>query len=126
MTGFMTGNYYRKNILYNTARPNTRLYYIANFDRDAFAECDFNLYFGNGDYYAEDGGFTPDDLDSFAKSAKPTFTMEKWKKRDFDCNSIFADPMFIDIDNLNLNFKAGSPATKLGIEPIDISKIGIR
>jgi parallel beta-helix repeat protein len=39
--------------------------------------------------------------------------------------SLFGDPMFIDIENGNFGFKEGSPALKLGIEPLDISKMGM-
>lgn len=40
--------------------------------------------------------------------------------------SLFADPMFIDPAGGNFGFKEGSPALKLGIEPLDISKMGIQ
>ncbi|WP_430931215.1 right-handed parallel beta-helix repeat-containing protein [Saccharicrinis sp. 156] len=40
--------------------------------------------------------------------------------------SIFADPMFTDINNGDFSFKEGSPALKLGIEPLDISKMGLK
>ncbi|WP_405603946.1 right-handed parallel beta-helix repeat-containing protein [Polaribacter sp. Asnod1-A03] len=39
--------------------------------------------------------------------------------------SQFGDPMFIDIENGNFGFKEGSPALKLGIEPLDVSKMGM-
>jgi len=38
--------------------------------------------------------------------------------------SVFADPMFIDIEKGNYGFKPDSPAVKLGIEPVDFSKAG--
>ncbi|MDB4199416.1 right-handed parallel beta-helix repeat-containing protein, partial [Polaribacter sp.] len=39
--------------------------------------------------------------------------------------SLFGDPLFIDIENGNFGFKEASPALKLGIEPLDISKMGM-
>jgi hypothetical protein len=43
-----------------------------------------------------------------------------------ETNSLFADPMFIDPEHGNFGFKEGSPALKLGIEPLDISKMGMQ
>jgi len=40
--------------------------------------------------------------------------------------TIFADPMFVDWENGNFNFKPDSPAPKLGIKPIDVSTAGIK
>lgn len=40
--------------------------------------------------------------------------------------SLFADPMFKDPANGDFGFKEGSPALKLGIEPLDVSKMGIQ
>jgi hypothetical protein len=41
-------------------------------------------------------------------------------------SSLFADPMFIDPEGGNFGFKEGSPALKLGIEPLDVSKMGMQ
>ncbi|HDY89129.1 MAG TPA: right-handed parallel beta-helix repeat-containing protein, partial [bacterium] len=38
--------------------------------------------------------------------------------------TVFADPKFVDWENGNFNFKPDSPALKMGIEPIDMSKAG--
>ena len=38
--------------------------------------------------------------------------------------SLFADPMFKDPAGGDFSFKEGSPALKLGIEPLDVSKMG--
>jgi len=40
--------------------------------------------------------------------------------------SRFADPMFIDPPGENFGFKEGSPAIELGIEALDVSKMGLR
>ncbi len=39
--------------------------------------------------------------------------------------SIVADPMFVDPAGGDFGFKEGSPALKLGIEPLDVSKMGM-
>ena len=39
--------------------------------------------------------------------------------------SLFADPMFIDPAGDNFGFREGSPALKLGIESLDVSKMGL-
>ena len=40
--------------------------------------------------------------------------------------SLFNEPMFIDPEGGNFGFKEGSPALKLGIEPLDVSKMGLK
>ena len=40
--------------------------------------------------------------------------------------TVFADPLFVDWENGNFNFKPDSPAHKLGIKPIDVSTAGIK
>ncbi len=40
--------------------------------------------------------------------------------------SLFADPMFTDPAGGDFSFKAGSPAPGLGIEPLDVSKMGLK
>ncbi|MCK0157284.1 right-handed parallel beta-helix repeat-containing protein [Cellulophaga sp. F20128] len=60
-------------------------------------------------------------------------TNPKWMDRHFDKMravgkekaSLFANPMFIDVKNKNFGFKEGSPALKLGIEPLDVSTMGL-
>jgi len=42
----------------------------------------------------------------------------------FDHNSIFADPLFVDLERLDLHLKLGSPAFQLGFQPIDLSAVG--
>jgi len=39
--------------------------------------------------------------------------------------SLFADPLFVDPENGDFGFKEGSPALKLGIESLDVSKMGL-
>ena len=39
--------------------------------------------------------------------------------------SLFADPLFNDPEGGDFSFKEGSPALELGIEPLDVSKMGM-
>jgi hypothetical protein len=41
-------------------------------------------------------------------------------------HSKFADPMFVDPDAGDFRFRKGSPAPALGIEPLDLRKVGLR
>ena len=43
-----------------------------------------------------------------------------------DAHSQAVDPMFVDPENGDFQFKPDSPALKMGIVPIDLSKIGLR
>ncbi|MCP4310257.1 MAG: right-handed parallel beta-helix repeat-containing protein [Bacteroidetes bacterium] len=40
--------------------------------------------------------------------------------------SLFADPMFVDPAGGDFSFREGSPALELGIEPLDVSKMGMK
>ena len=40
--------------------------------------------------------------------------------------SLFADPLFVDAEDGDFRFQEGSPALTLGIEPLDVSKMGMR
>ena len=51
-------------------------------------------------------------------------SLEEWQKRGQDAHSLVEDPLFADPDHGNFALKAGSPAAKIGFEPIDTSQIG--
>ncbi|MFC1760857.1 right-handed parallel beta-helix repeat-containing protein [Planctomycetota bacterium] len=40
--------------------------------------------------------------------------------------SLFGDPLFVDPENGDFSFRPGSPAFALGIEPLDVSKMGLK
>ncbi len=54
---------------------------------------------------------------AFLKEVRDEYGAEK--------HGIFADPMFVDLDNYDVRLKPGSPALKLGVKSIDIDKIGL-
>lgn len=52
--------------------------------------------------------------------------LEKMQSAGNEQHSLFGDPMFVDPENGNFGFKEGSPARELGIEPLDVSKMGMQ
>jgi len=54
------------------------------------------------------------------------YTFEKWKLAGREAHSIVADPLFVNPEKGDFSLKPGSPAFKLGIKPIDVSKVGIQ
>ncbi len=53
-------------------------------------------------------------------------TLKKNQSDGVDAHSKAIDPMFVDPENGDFRFKPNSPALKMGIVPIDISKIGLQ
>ncbi|MEP2775911.1 MAG: right-handed parallel beta-helix repeat-containing protein [Luteolibacter sp.] len=51
--------------------------------------------------------------------------LEKQQKDGVDQHSLATDPLFVDPENGDFSFQPDSPAHKLGIVPIDLSKIGL-
>ena len=52
--------------------------------------------------------------------------MVEWRERGQDTNSLLADPLFRDPAHGDFTLKPGSPAAKIGFQPIDIRRIGRR
>ena len=52
--------------------------------------------------------------------------LEKNQSEGVDLHSSTEDPLFVDPENGDFTFKPNSPALKMGIVPIDTSKIGLR
>ena len=50
---------------------------------------------------------------------------EEWKAKANDVDSIVADPLFVDAANGDFRLRSGSPALKLGFQPIDLSQTGL-
>ena len=72
----------------------------------ATTEMDENLYFHPTD---------PDWMDEH---------LEKMRAINKEKASLVGDPLFVDPANGDFSFKPGSPALTLGIEPLDVSKMG--
>ena len=53
-------------------------------------------------------------------------TLDQWRARGHDTNSVIADPMFRAPEQFDFRLKAESPALKLGFRPIDVTHVGPR
>lgn len=53
-------------------------------------------------------------------------TLEKWRARGHDVNSIVADPQFVDPAKFDFRLKPGGPAEKIGFQPIDLAGVGAK
>jgi parallel beta-helix repeat protein len=51
-------------------------------------------------------------------------SMTEWQRRGQDVHSLVADPLFTDPARGAFTLKPGSPASKIGFQPIDMSQIG--
>ncbi|MDA9335701.1 right-handed parallel beta-helix repeat-containing protein, partial [Flavobacteriaceae bacterium] len=72
------------------------------------ADTDYNIYFNTVD------------------SEMGKALIEKNQKNGVDMHSISEDPLFVDPENGDFRFKPNSPALKMGIVPLDLSKVGLR
>ncbi|UCG47869.1 MAG: right-handed parallel beta-helix repeat-containing protein [Phycisphaerales bacterium] len=52
-------------------------------------------------------------------------SLEEWRKKGYDVNSVVADPLFVDVENYDFNLKTGSPALKVGFKEFDYTKAGV-
>ncbi len=84
-----------------------------DWSKDSY-QMDWNLYFDARP------GSKPEDL-RFA-----TATVEQWRGRDHDLHSVVADPLFAAPERYDFQLRTGSPARKLGFQPIDLSHVGTR
>jgi len=73
----------------------------------------------NNVYYNPDGRY-------FFGRAQDENSLESWRKRGFDTNTKFADPLFADRENHDYHLRPESPALAMGFREIDITKIGLK
>ncbi|MCM2369792.1 right-handed parallel beta-helix repeat-containing protein [Aporhodopirellula aestuarii] len=71
------------------------------------ADCDYNVYYCKAD---------PSLADTM---------LSKQQADGVDAHSIAADPLFVDPENGDFRLQPNSPAIKLGIVPLDLSKVGL-
>jgi hypothetical protein len=107
---------YRRNIVY-LENVGAAIYDFNNWTENRVAECDDNVY------YKPTGELTMMGRSPGGKS------YAAWRKAfdgKYDGRSVAADPMFVDAAKRDFRLKAGSPALKLGFEPIDTTRIGLK
>lgn len=54
------------------------------------------------------------------------WSFAEWQARGQDRDSLIADPLFVDPSAGDFSLKPGSPASKIGFKPIDLSRVGPR
>jgi hypothetical protein len=53
-------------------------------------------------------------------------TLEQWRARGHDVNTVIADPLFAAPDKNDFRMATNSPALKIGFKEIDLSQVGVR
>lgn len=145
MVGFMSGNRFCRNIVYNT-NPKARAFFLHHLSHMAaqqkvvhisgynqhwltdrvVQQSDYNLFFSaaGGKYLIEDISTAKDEDQSDVRSK--VFPLAEWQKMGYDMHSVTADPLFVDTQHDDYRLKPKSPALKFGFQPIDVANIGIR
>ncbi len=80
------------------------------FRRECDLESDYNVYW----HANEETLWFPVDL-----------SFEDWQATGHDVHSLIADPLFEDAAARDFRLKPGSPALKLGFQPLDLSEVGL-
>lgn len=115
MADFMTGNRTCRNILY-TRHPNAVLFAMNKWTDRQIASSDDNVFFSPiGEECRIGGTAFPEAL-----------TLAQWREMGYDVHSVVADPLFADPEKEDYRLRSESPALRLGFEPIDVTRIGIR
>ena len=76
------------------------------------------------DLHGETGDVTLDDV--IVTEAEPLDEWTAWQQAGWDRHSIVADPLFVDPAKGDFRLLPGSPALKLGFQPIPVEKIGLQ
>lgn len=95
-----------------SASDRRAVYGFINWSDDRIARSDTNLLWNEGRGVRVDGG-------------PGSGSLPRWQALGFDGNSVVGDPLFVDPQARDYRLRAGSPAFELGIEPIDVSQIGL-
>jgi|ETNmetMinimDraft_26_1059896.scaffolds.fasta_scaffold13296_1 hypothetical protein len=107
----MRNNTFDRNII---AYSNPDAIYLrsSGWDRAVLSSCDKNVVWWSGG-----------DAET---AVTPEGPMAKWREAGFAAASVIADPLFVDAENDDYRLQPGSPALKLGFEPIPVEKIGVK
>lgn len=89
------------------------------FDKIERGDPKDSLVFRSNLYWPTDGKIP-------ALLTKTHFTWDEWRKMGRDNGSLFADPLFEDIEKRDFRLKPGSPAEKIGFKPWDLTLAGVR
>ena len=61
-----------------------------------------------------------------AKTKFSGATLDQWRARGHDTNSVLADPMFVDAGKSDFRLRPDSSALKLGFKPFRSNTVGVR
>lgn len=119
--GPMTGASIQRNIFYASSKHCTFIHELQpgkeeitedrrgiTIARTKDADSDWNIYYSTAD------------------RMKGERMLKTLQNDGIDANSRAVDPLFVDPENGDFRFKPNSPALKMGIIPIDLSKIGLQ
>lgn len=91
----------------------------SRFDKPERGDPRDSLVFRRNLYWRTDGKM-PDTL------TKSHFTWDEWRGMGRDDGSLFADPMFENLEARDFRLKPGSPAETIGFRPWDLDLAGVR
>ncbi|MDP6058034.1 MAG: hypothetical protein QGH33_04040, partial [Pirellulaceae bacterium] len=106
------GNRFVRNIVICND-PKSALLGVNTNTKDAFVECNYNLYF-------------PGEGQDPVIAGVPDGSYEQWRQFGFDADSVIADPCFVDNTAGAYQLRPESPAFALGFVPIDLDSIGLQ
>lgn len=116
--GNSSGTEFHHNIVYY-ADPESVTVYCGRKATETIAKWDQNLYWHVGG-----------DLRFFVPGEEPYAqwfrSLDFWRGRGFDAQSLIADPKFVDTKANDYRLRADSPAFELGFEPIPVEEVGRR
>ena len=101
MAGFSRGNRFCRNIIVGC--KGTILHKWTSWSDRVVAQSDDNLFFNSPDAAAY---------------------LDSRRAMGFEAHSIIADPLFVDPAHGDYRLQPGSPALRLGFQPIDFGRIG--
>jgi len=86
------------------------------WNKDVLAECNRNLF------WCPAG----ENLETSQRALTPEGALAKWRAAGYDADSLVGDPRFVDAAHDDYRLRDGSPALKLGFQPIPVERIGPR
>ena len=104
------------------AEPHVSFFFehnIVYFDQGRLLGSDWT-----GDGFTMKGNVYFDTRSSEISFAGQSFA--EWQSAGRDTGSVIADPLFVNAGNFDFRLLPGSPALKLGFQPIDLSSVGPR
>lgn len=129
MAGFMTGNHITRNVAYQSA-GDAFLFCLDAWTGRVLARCDENVFFQASREYRIEHVCSLKDrvrkpVGELADDERVD-TLGAWQRLGYDANSIFADPLFVDLRADDCRLRPDSPALELGFQPIPVHDIGLK